>query len=184
MLRNKWPAYFEKVKCFFLICISSVRVLCRPSLISARWKMQLLTSVLSIQPVVILMFSYKRVQVRPIHGIYTSTCNLFEIIDSSVVIVKCQQMALCHVGPIKHETNSIWGSGFLNEISRAWHIDLESRYSPGWGDVLGPPRPPRPWVWPWDARCSWWRGVECPVWTAWCRQAPTAAWSSGDRTPC
>jgi hypothetical protein len=61
---------------------------------------------------------------------------------------------------------------------------MEFHNSPGWEDVWGPPQPPRPWGWPWGARCSWWRDVECPVWRAWCRQAPTAKLSSVDRTPC
>jgi len=159
-------------------------VLSRPSLFSPRWRRQLVTYFLSIQPVVILTFNSKRVQVRPVHVTYTSTCYLFEIIDSSVVSDKCKQMALCHVGPLKSETNSLWGSSILKEISHAGHTNFEFHDSPGSGDVLGPPLPPRPWVWPWDVRCSWWRGVECPIWTAWCLQAPTAAWFSGDRTPC
>ena len=93
-------------------------------------------------------------------------------------------MALFHVGPVKRETSSVWGSAFLKEISPTGHTYFEYQDSPGWGDVLGPPQPPRPWGWPWDVRCSWWRGVGCPIWKAWCRQAPTAAWSSGDRKPC
>jgi len=74
-------------------------MLSRPSLFSPRWRRQLVTYFLSIQPVVILTFNSKRVQVRPVHVTYTSTCYLFEIIDSSVVSDKCKQMALCHVGP-------------------------------------------------------------------------------------